>query len=114
LKDRRDRGLCFNCDEKFSQGHRCKKLFLIEGVYEEEDEHSSPTGVGEVEEEEEFEIPEISLHAISGVPTPQTMRISGTIQGARVILGARTIFSIPNWQKGWAWYRTEGRHLKWW
>jgi hypothetical protein len=39
-----------------------------------------------VEEEEEFEIPEISLHAISGVPTPQTMRISGTIQGGRVIL----------------------------
>lgn len=35
LKDRRDKGLCFNCDDKFSRGHRCKKLFLIEGVYEE-------------------------------------------------------------------------------
>jgi hypothetical protein len=86
LKDRRDRGLCFNCDDKFSPGHRCKKLFLIEGVYEEEAGHSSPAGEGEVEEEEEFEIPEISLQAISGVPTPKTMRISGTIQGARVIL----------------------------
>jgi hypothetical protein len=36
LKERRDWGLCFNCDEKFSLGHRWKKLFLIEGVYEEE------------------------------------------------------------------------------
>lgn len=32
------------------------------------------------------EIPKISLHAISEVPTPQTMSIKGTIQGARVIL----------------------------
>ena len=36
LKDCRYRGLCFNCDDKFSLGHRCKKLFLIEGVYEED------------------------------------------------------------------------------
>jgi hypothetical protein len=37
-------------------------------------------------EEEEFEILEIFLHAISKVPTPQMMSISRTIQGARVIL----------------------------
>ncbi|CAL5379765.1 unnamed protein product [Camellia sinensis] len=30
LHDRRSKGLCFNCNEKFSPGHRCKKLFLIE------------------------------------------------------------------------------------
>ncbi len=66
LKERRDRGLCFNCDEKFSPGHRCKKLFLIEGVYEEEVD----TGREEVAEnnyEEEEEVPEISIHAISRV-----------------------------------------------
>ena len=27
MKERRDKGLCFNCDEKFAPGHRCKKLF---------------------------------------------------------------------------------------
>ncbi|XXG54039.1 hypothetical protein AAC387_Pa03g2016 [Persea americana] len=31
LKERRDKGLCFNCDEKFGPGHRCRRLFLIEG-----------------------------------------------------------------------------------
>jgi hypothetical protein len=38
LKDCKDRGLCFNSDEKFSPGHRCKKLFRIEGVYKEDPE----------------------------------------------------------------------------
>jgi hypothetical protein len=37
LADRRSKGLCFNCDEKFFRGHRCKKLFKIEAIYEEED-----------------------------------------------------------------------------
>jgi len=30
LKDRSERGLCFNCDEKFVPGHRCAKLFWLE------------------------------------------------------------------------------------
>jgi hypothetical protein len=86
LKERRDRGLCFNCDDKFSPGHRCKKLFLIEGIYEREIEELGQEEEGEAGEENDFEIPKISLHAISGVPNPQTMRISGMIKEARVIL----------------------------
>jgi hypothetical protein len=35
---RRDRDLCFNCDEHFILGHRCKKLILLEGIYLEEEE----------------------------------------------------------------------------
>ena len=35
---RRDRGLCFNCDERFMLGHRCKKLFLLEDIYPKEKE----------------------------------------------------------------------------
>ena len=30
LKERRDKDLCFNCDENFALGHQCKKLFFIE------------------------------------------------------------------------------------
>ncbi|GAV89746.1 hypothetical protein CFOL_v3_33159 [Cephalotus follicularis] len=30
LKARRDKGLCYNCDEKFHPGHKCKaKVFLL-------------------------------------------------------------------------------------
>jgi len=36
IKERSDRGL-FSISTKSSLGHRCKKLFFIKGVYEEED-----------------------------------------------------------------------------
>ena len=34
IEEKRRKGLCFNCDEKFQPGHQCKsaKLFLLEGV----------------------------------------------------------------------------------
>jgi hypothetical protein len=38
LQVRRDRGLCFNCDERFISSHCCKKLFLLKGIYPEEEE----------------------------------------------------------------------------
>uniref|UniRef100_A0A453EWD1 Uncharacterized protein n=1 Tax=Aegilops tauschii subsp. strangulata TaxID=200361 RepID=A0A453EWD1_AEGTS len=30
MADRRTKGLCFNCDEKYARGHRCARLFWIE------------------------------------------------------------------------------------
>ena len=35
MEERRRKGICFNCDEKFQPGHQCKsaKLFLLEGLY---------------------------------------------------------------------------------
>lgn len=35
MEERRRKGLCFNCDEKFQPGHQCKsaKLFLLEGLF---------------------------------------------------------------------------------
>jgi hypothetical protein len=36
IDERREKGICFNCDKKYSEGHKCddKKLFYID--YEEE------------------------------------------------------------------------------
>ena len=75
LKERRDKGLCYNCNEKFAHGHRCKKLFLIEAYTTEEHGDVSM----ELELEEEQETPGISLHAISGDHAPETMKVSGKI-----------------------------------
>ncbi|EPS61632.1 hypothetical protein M569_13164 [Genlisea aurea] len=30
FEDRKSKGLCFHCDEKFTPGHKCKRLFMIE------------------------------------------------------------------------------------
>jgi hypothetical protein len=38
LQVRRDRDLCFNCDEHFILSHHCKKLILLKGIYLEEEE----------------------------------------------------------------------------
>ncbi|KAL4195317.1 hypothetical protein AMTRI_Chr05g72750 [Amborella trichopoda] len=39
MPERRAKGLFFNCNEKFVPRHCCKKLFLIEGYYEKEDDY---------------------------------------------------------------------------
>jgi predicted aspartyl protease len=76
MTQRRAEGLCFNCDEKYVQGHRCKKLFVLEVDDTDDDE--------EVDEEIECsaltlgeELPGISLHAITGVRAKgfQTMKV---------------------------------------
>jgi hypothetical protein len=40
MQEMREKGLCYNCDEKFQPGHRCNRprLFLLEGVEFEEPE----------------------------------------------------------------------------
>jgi hypothetical protein len=72
MTQRRAEGLCFNCDEKYVQGHHCKKLFVLE-IDDTDDE--------EVEEEIECsaitlgeELPGISLHAITGVRAKASRR----------------------------------------
>ncbi|KAF3960584.1 hypothetical protein CMV_014711 [Castanea mollissima] len=74
MQARREKGLCYNCDERFGLGHRCKKqqIFLLETM----DEMEENSGAVELELENEAPqaVPEISLHALSGVSTPRTMR----------------------------------------
>ena len=38
MDERREKGLCFNCDSKYSKGHKCgeKKLFYIDSEEDEE------------------------------------------------------------------------------
>jgi hypothetical protein len=71
------KGLCFNCDEKFVPGHRCKKLFVIEGTYTAEEEWKETDPI-EIEDKPEDE-PVISIYALTGTPSPQTMRIHGAL-----------------------------------
>ncbi|TXG70529.1 hypothetical protein EZV62_005464 [Acer yangbiense] len=73
IKEHREKGLCYNCDEKFRPGHKCKSftLFLINGNdYCDEDMDCSP-------DSDVIAHPEISLDAIAGVTNPQTIRVIG-------------------------------------
>jgi hypothetical protein len=71
----REKGLCFNCDKKYSKGHKCgeKKLFYID-CEEEEDQELEPSQDLELEET----TPTIYCHALVGhqySTNPQYRRI---------------------------------------
>ncbi|KAG2380778.1 uncharacterized protein HKW66_Vig0201500 [Vigna angularis] len=85
---RREKGLCYNCDDKFSPGHKCKaSFFLLSTVDDENDDikvesprletvpsmlHLEFTDLGESEAQ-------ISFNALAGLPTPKALRIMGHI-----------------------------------
>ena len=75
VNDFRKKGLCFKCDEKFLPGQKCsvRKLMMIEIDY--------PADEGEIlfepkEKKEEIGA-EISMHAMEGNVSSQTVRLMG-------------------------------------
>jgi hypothetical protein len=72
MQKRRSQGLCFNCDENFTPGHKCQRphLLLLEG-----DEDTQLQDDEDLEDDE----PQISLHALTGWSTAKTMRIMARI-----------------------------------
>ncbi|KAJ0096005.1 hypothetical protein Patl1_15454 [Pistacia atlantica] len=68
---KREKGLCYNCDEKFHKCHRCKGRVFLLLLTDEEDKDSMSRDeeitVGELAVTEEvIDIPAISLHALAG------------------------------------------------
>lgn len=79
LKKKRSLGLCFSCDEKYTPGHRCKQpqLLIMEG---------EPAEEGEQEEEgEEEPNPEITMYALTGWDSPNTLRVHASIHKQQLI-----------------------------
>jgi hypothetical protein len=74
LKDRRERGLCFNCHEKFVPGHKCAKLLWLE-LRETEEDALSERGDTEISQELLRDVEAqsaISLQAITEAQGPRT------------------------------------------
>jgi hypothetical protein len=86
LEERKEKGLCFNCDNKYNKGHKCgeKKLFYIDCEEEEEQEPSQDENVEAISSEELT--PTISCNALAGINTPQTLKIEGYIKNKKVIV----------------------------
>jgi hypothetical protein len=87
LEEIKEKCLCFNCDNKYSKGHKCgeKKLFYIDCEEEEEEEESSQYENVEAISSEEL-TPMISCNALAGISTPQTLNIEGYIKKKKVIV----------------------------
>jgi hypothetical protein len=86
LEERKEKGLFFNCDNKYSKGHKCgeNKLFYI---YCEEEEEQEPSQDEDVEViSSEYMNPIISCHAFNRISTPKTLKIEGYIKKKKVIM----------------------------
>ena len=85
MEERRKKGLCYYCDEKWQPKHKCKglKLFMIDEVQE-----VSQVEVGEGDLTTEFQLDQadITLYALLGSPSPSTMRVLGQIRGHWVVI----------------------------
>ena len=72
MAERRRQGLCYNCDEPYVRGHKCPKLFYLEVTdFDDVDDSEQP-----IAEEPEDPPPLISLHAIAGLTTNDTMKVN--------------------------------------
>ncbi|KAH0663643.1 hypothetical protein KY285_028630 [Solanum tuberosum] len=100
METRRSKGLCFNCDEKYSYGHVCKKkrqLFYMEveeGEREpkeiEDDIMVDPAefltmiGQGLETDNERAILPHVFVHAMNGSHDFKTMRVTVSVKGKAV------------------------------
>ncbi|XP_010418845.1 PREDICTED: uncharacterized protein LOC104704456 [Camelina sativa] len=78
MSDRRAKGLCFICDEKYTPDHYLKhkksQVFMIE-VEEEDDEYEADET--QEEKNEEKDNPRVSISSVSGVSDYMTMKVKG-------------------------------------
>ena len=81
MQAKRDKGLCYNCDEPYFFGHKCKKMQVYVKIWEEdmgkeEIEHSVEDATTD---NPSMSVPEpgISLHALSGHIPFQTLVLQG-------------------------------------
>jgi len=72
MAKRRQQGLCYNCDEQYIRGHKCPKLFYLEVTDFDDLDDTEHTST----EEHEDQPPVISLHAIAGLTTNDTMKVN--------------------------------------
>lgn len=97
---RREKGLCYNCDEKFVPGHICKAKFMYLVVPDEELElnNSETSHTGLDYSSLELRPPHISYHALMGMSVPRTLKLCGSINGNSLLIlvdGGSTNNFIP-------------------
>ncbi|XP_060195167.1 uncharacterized protein LOC132624400 [Lycium barbarum] len=92
LRERREKGLCFSCDEKFTPGHKCKPsshLLLITDEYLDASGNFDPAISDEalakhLQASEVEAQSAISFHALAGGISANTLRFRGHVRGSPV------------------------------
>ena len=89
---KREKGLCFRCDEKYSAGHVCRKRELqVMLVYDDEEVEElildePPATPTTTTEEAPEGLVELSMNSVVGLNGPKTMKVRGRIGNKDVIV----------------------------
>ncbi|GKE25659.1 hypothetical protein Tco_1441043, partial [Tanacetum coccineum] len=78
MAERREKGLCYNCDKKYTSTRNCKSKFMLMVV---PDDDQSEFRTYEDPTEDVDKPPRVSYHALTGAPYPHTLRVTGQING---------------------------------
>lgn len=91
MASRRERGLCYNYDERYDPNHNCRAMFFLL-VASEDDEPLNSDPLASLKETQPSPTPidhppaQLSLHALSGHPVSATLRVKGNIWGHEVVI----------------------------
>ncbi|KAL2475042.1 Retrotrans gag domain-containing protein [Abeliophyllum distichum] len=90
LQLKKEKGLCFRCDEKYTVGHRCKnkelQVLLIQEGEEWEVEDVAEGETSTEETNEVGEVVELSLNFVVGLTPSRTMKVKGKIFEQEVVI----------------------------
>jgi hypothetical protein len=89
------KGLCYNCDEKYFGGHKCKEQKLFMAISEDViDDETEDSHVVELPDPTHITLPYdpldvqsiISLNALTSLSAPQTLKLIGYIKNQMVFI----------------------------
>ncbi|KFK24096.1 hypothetical protein AALP_AAs58075U000100, partial [Arabis alpina] len=104
-EEKKRKGLCFKCDEKYFVGHNCmnkelRVMLVVNGCEIELNEDGEESMAGEELEEEQKEFMELSLQSFLGISSPTTTKVRGLIGRTEIIImldsGATHNFISPD------------------
>ncbi|KAL4592534.1 hypothetical protein LXL04_005533 [Taraxacum kok-saghyz] len=83
LQEKKNKGLCFKCDEKWQVGHQCKKkeLSIILAIDEDDEIEEEPA----IHFDDDFQT-EVCLNSVLGITKPKTLTLKGRIQQEDVVV----------------------------
>jgi hypothetical protein len=89
MQERRRHGLCYNCDEPYVRGHQCPRLFYLESPDFLADDAVEDEGADDGAELALADAPAaalvVSLHALAGIRTENTMLLQVDVKGRRLL-----------------------------
>nr|GEW40272.1 hypothetical protein [Tanacetum cinerariifolium] len=80
-QERLNKGLCFNCDNKWVRGHKCSDKFILLTI---DEDGKSPRSDALAEEDEALESGDISILNSLGHVSPRSLQLWGTVGAGEV------------------------------